>query len=237
MRHRVLGGAIDLGFGFVGVGPDPDEVVIIPQGALDAAGIDPAPWWPVAVDYLERVGAVAAQRLADVPMLRPIGDCDVVTLLASKTFRAALCSQEHTGMRAAAVPMRRRGWLDLSRIDPAFTVAAAAATDELARGFSRPLLVTADEVTLSIGWRPAGRDRAARQGSRLTAPAARALPLTPRTAGRAATVRPDTPGVSGHEGHSSGYEGRSSGTKVRCGRTFVIDPAGRARCRAARPPR
>lgn len=165
VRHRVLGGAIDLGFGFVGVGPDPDEVVIIPQGALDAAGIDPAPWWPVAVAYLERVGAVAAQRLADVPMLRPIGDCDVVTLLASKTFRAALCSQEHTGMRAAAVPMRRRGWLDLSRIDPAFTVAAAAATDELARGFSRPLLVTADEVTLSmVGGRPAEivlRDKAA----------------------------------------------------------------------------
>jgi hypothetical protein len=156
VRHRVLGGAVDLGFGFVGVGPDPDEVVIIPQGALDAAGVDPAPWWPVAIDYLERMGAVAAQRLADVPMLRPIGDCDVVTLLASHTFRKALCAQEGTGMRAAAVPMRRRGWLDLSRIDPAFTVAAAAATDEIARGFSRPLLITVDEVTLSmVGGRPA----------------------------------------------------------------------------------
>ena len=89
-------------------------------------------------------------------MLRPIGDCDVVTLLASRTFRTALCAQDGTGMRAAAVPMRRRGWLDLSRIDPAFTVAAAAATDELARGFSRPLLVTVDEVTLSmVGGRPA----------------------------------------------------------------------------------
>jgi hypothetical protein len=165
VRQRVLGGAIDLGFGFVGVGPDPDEVVIIPQGALDAAGIDPAPWWPVAIGYLERIGAVAAGRLADIPMLRPIGDCDVVTLLASKTFRAALCNQEGTGMRAAAVPMRRRGWLDLSRIDPAFTVAAAAATDELSRGFSRPLLITADEVTLSlVGGRPAEivlRDKAA----------------------------------------------------------------------------
>jgi hypothetical protein len=156
VRHRVLGGAIDLGFGFVGVGPDPDEVVIIPQGALDAAGVDPAPWWPVACDYLERMGAVAAQRLVDVPILRPIGDCDVVTLLASHTFRAALCDQEGTGMRAAAVPMRRRGWLDLSRIDPAFTIAAAAATDESARGFSRPLLITADEITLSlVGGRPA----------------------------------------------------------------------------------
>jgi hypothetical protein len=156
VRHRVLGGAIDLGFGFVGVGADPDEVVIIPQGALDAAGIDPTPWWPVARGYLERIGAVAAERLAEVPMLRPIGDCDVVTLLASRTFRTALCAQDGTGMRAAAVPMRRRGWLDLSRIDPAFTIAAAAATDESARGFSRPLLVTVEEVVLSAaGGRPA----------------------------------------------------------------------------------
>jgi hypothetical protein len=166
VRHRVLGGAIDLGFGFVGVGPDPDEVVIIPQGALDAAGVDPAPWWPVARDYLERMGAVAAQRLVDVPILRPIGDCDVVTLLASHTFRTALCEQEGTGMRAAAVPMRRRGWLDLSRIDPAFTIAAAAATDESDRGFSRPLLITVDEITLSrVGGRPAEielRDKAAK---------------------------------------------------------------------------
>jgi hypothetical protein len=164
VRHRVLGGAIDLGFGFVGVGPDPDEVVVIPQGALDAAGIDPSPWWPVARDYLERMGTIAAERLIDVPILRPIGDCDVVTLLASRTFRAALCAHEGTGMRAAAVPMRRRGWLDLSRIDPAFTVAAAAATDEDSRGFARPLLITADEVTLPIpGGRPSAivlRDKA-----------------------------------------------------------------------------
>jgi hypothetical protein len=156
VRHRVLGGAIDLGFGFVGVGRDPDEVIVVPQGALDAAGIDPTPWWPVARDYLERMGAVAAQRLVDAPLLRPIGDCDVVTLLASRTLRAALCEADGTGMRAAAVPMRRRGWLDLSRIDPAFTVAAAAATDEESRGFSRPLLLTVDEVTQAAeGGRPA----------------------------------------------------------------------------------
>ena len=38
-----------------------------PQGALDAAGVDPAPWWPVVRDYLERMGAVAAERLGDQP--------------------------------------------------------------------------------------------------------------------------------------------------------------------------
>lgn len=156
VRHRVLGDVLDLGFGFVGVGDDPDEVVIVPQGALDAAGIDPLPWWPVARDYLERMGAVAAQRLADTSLLRPIGDCDVVTLLGSRALREALCALDGTGMRAAAVPMRRRGWLDLTRIDPAFTTAAAAATAPDERGFSRPLLLTADEVTMAPdGGRPA----------------------------------------------------------------------------------
>jgi hypothetical protein len=154
--HRVLGDALDLGFGFVDVGEDPDEVVVVPRGALDAANIDPMPWWPVARDYLERMGAVAAERLAGSSTLRPIGDCDVVTLLGSRSLRTMLCAADPTGMRDAAVPMRRRGWLDLSRIDPAFTVAAAAATDEAERGFPRPLLLTVDEVAVAPdGGRPA----------------------------------------------------------------------------------
>ena len=158
VRHRVLGDVLDLGIGFVGVGQDPDAVVVVPQGCLDAARVDPAPWWPVVMDYLERMGALAADRLRSTrsSMLRPIGDCDVLTLLGSRVLRAALCNVDGTGLRAAAVPMRTRGWLDLSRIDPAFTVAAAAATAEPERGFPRPLLLTADEVTLvPSGGRPA----------------------------------------------------------------------------------
>lgn len=156
VRHRVLGGVLDLGFGFVGVGADPDEVVVLPQGALDAAGIDPVPWWPVARDYLERMGALAAQRLAGNPVLRPVGDCDVVTLLGSRSLRESVCAGDGSGLRAAAVPMRRRGWLDLTRIDPAFTAAAAAATSPEERGFERPLLLTVDEVTMAAqGGRPA----------------------------------------------------------------------------------
>jgi hypothetical protein len=155
VRHRVHGDTLDLGFGFVGVGADPDAVVVIPQGALDAAGVDPAPWWPVARDYLERMGALAADRLRENPLLRPIGDCDVVTLLGSRALRTALVAQDSTGMRAAAVPMRRRGWLDLTRIDPAFTAAAAAATEPHERGFNRPLLLTVDEVAMAPeGGRP-----------------------------------------------------------------------------------
>jgi len=49
-------------------------------------------------------------------------------------------------MRAVAVPDRRRGWLDPSRIDPAFVGAAWTATDPPWRGIAVPLLVTADEV-------------------------------------------------------------------------------------------
>ena len=52
-------------------------------------------------------------------------------------------------MRAAAVPTRRRGWLDLSRTDPAFALAAASLADPEERGFERPLLVTVDEVALA----------------------------------------------------------------------------------------
>jgi hypothetical protein len=155
VRHRVHGGALDLGLGFLGVGPDPDSVVVIPPGALHAAGINPVAWWPVALHYLERMGAVAAERLPRSTLLRPTGDCDVVTLLASKSFRRAVCAAPNT-MRAAAAPMRSRGWLDPSRIDPAFTAAAAAATSPGERGFSRPVLLTADEVALAReGGRPA----------------------------------------------------------------------------------
>ena len=106
------------------------------------------------------MGAIAATRFArepDVP-LRPMGDCDVVTLLASRSFRAALCVQQP--MRAAAVPMRTRGWLDPSRVDPAFAVTAAQLTGPEDRGFERPILITADEVVLSVDF---GHDRVVRQ--------------------------------------------------------------------------
>ncbi len=151
--ESVLGGALDIGFGFLGLGGDPDDVVIVPPGALAAEGIDPAPWWPRARRYLEKMGMIAAARLTTGTQreLRPIGDCDVVTLLASRLLRRALCGTDGTGMCTAAVPMRRRGWLNLAGIDPLFTVAAAAASDLAERGFSRPLLVTVDEVTLARG--------------------------------------------------------------------------------------
>lgn len=152
VRRRVLGDTLDLGFGFAGIDPaEPDLVVPIPHQLMRAAGIEPTPWWPTAIVYLERMGEMAAERIDRSPLapLRPMGDCDVVTLLGSRTLRQAIVSGIADGMRTVAVPMRTRGWLDLNRIDPAFSAAAARLTPIAERGFDRPLLITREEVVLA----------------------------------------------------------------------------------------
>jgi hypothetical protein len=157
VRERVLGDALDLGFGAVGLDPaDLERVVLVPLSALDALGIDPEVAWTGARRRLEDLGALAAERVVRDPQgrLRPYGDCDAVTLLGSRTLRTSL-AQAAGGLGAAVVPMRRRGWTRLALIDPAFGPAAAAATRAEDRGFTRPLLVTADELTLAVeGGRP-----------------------------------------------------------------------------------
>jgi hypothetical protein len=150
VQHQVHGGVLDLGIGFLGLNrEEPDTVELVPQGVLDVSGIDVSPWWTDAMNYVEDMGAMAAVRWRRIPNepVRPMGDCDVVTLLGSMVFRGAIASSAG-GMRAAAVPMRRRGWLELSRIDPAFVRAAADITDPESRGFARPVLLTAEEVTM-----------------------------------------------------------------------------------------
>lgn len=157
VRVRVLGDALDLGLGAVGLDPaDPDRVVLLPSPALDHAGLDQDQAWARVSTMLDDLGALAAERVKrdTKGQLRPLGDCDVVTLLGSRALRAALAA-EAGGMAAAVVPMRRRGWTKLAMIDPAFGPAAAAATSEEERGFPRPLLLTADELTVvSEGGRP-----------------------------------------------------------------------------------
>ena len=157
VRSRILGDALDLGLGAVGLDPaDPDRVVLLPQPALDAAALDPDLCWPYAHAYLEDMGALAAELLARDArgQLRPVGDCDAVTLLGARRLRRALASAAG-GMCPVVVPMRRRGWTRLALVDPAFGPAAAAATAEAERGFARPLLITVDEVTLvAAGGRP-----------------------------------------------------------------------------------
>jgi hypothetical protein len=159
VRRRALGSALDLGLGAVDLDPDdPDHVVLLPQPLLDAVGLDAEVEWTAAEDYLERMGGLAAERLArDAKgQLRPVGDCDVVTLLGSRALRTAIASAAG-GMGVVVAPMRRRGWTRLALIDPAFGPAAAAATAAGERGFRRPLLVTADEVVQALdGGSPAG---------------------------------------------------------------------------------
>jgi hypothetical protein len=158
VRQPVRGGCLDLGAGFIGLDPsDCERVVVVPQSVLDATGIDPAPWWRGTTEYLENMGALATTRWRRAPAvaLRPMGDCDVITLLASEVFRGALCA-DADGMRAVAVPVRHRGWLELSRIDPAFVQAAAAIAGDEERGFPRPVLLTVDEVAVAMpGGKPA----------------------------------------------------------------------------------
>ncbi|MEX2290205.1 MAG: hypothetical protein WD794_07760 [Mycobacteriales bacterium] len=157
VRERVLGDVLDLGFGAVGLDPhDRERVVLVPPPALDSAGIGADRAWEAARRLLEDMGQLAAERLARDPkgVLRPYGDCDALTLLGARTLRASLAAAAG-GLGAAVVPMRRRGWTRLALIDPAFGPAAAAATPAAERGFARPLLLTADELTLAAdGGRP-----------------------------------------------------------------------------------
>lgn len=157
VQARVFGGALDLGIGFAGLDPShPDDVVAVRDSVLCCYDVDASRWWPNAVAYLEEMGAMAVGRWRRDPRppLRPMGDCDVVTLLGSAVLRGALAGAAG-GMRAVAVPMRSRGWLDLRGIDPAFALTAASLTDHEHRGFRRPLLVTAEEVVMvAAGGRP-----------------------------------------------------------------------------------
>lgn len=151
-RRTVLGGALDAGLALRGYDDDghpaPDAVGLLPAALLVAARVPLSAAAAAADRYLADMAGLAAERLRRDPtaVLRPLGDADVITLLASRAFRVALVDGQ--GMRSAAIPMRTRGWLDLGRLDPAFAVSASLLTEPDERGFVRPVLVTADEVSL-----------------------------------------------------------------------------------------
>lgn len=149
--ERVPGGVLELGLALRLGEPGSEQTVPVSPGAMACAGVRSASWWPAARARLDELGAIAAARVErDASrVLRPIGGCDVLTLLASAELRRPLARADGTGMRSVAAPMRSRGWFDLTRVDPAFVAAAAAATDAEHRGVNRPMLVTADEVVAS----------------------------------------------------------------------------------------
>jgi hypothetical protein len=159
-RTRVHGGVLELGPGVQGLLGEVDRSDPLPAAVASiwghrmAALLDDA--WPQCLDHAERMGELAIARLArdDHPgngrgVLRAVGGCDVLALLATSSLRRYLAAGDGTGMRAVAVPHRDRGWFDLARIDPAFVGAAWMASEEPRRGLPRAVLVTADEVALA----------------------------------------------------------------------------------------
>ena len=159
-RARVLGGALDVGLGVVGTDESGAAVPLWPDlpaaAGLDQAGTDAL--WASAGEHALRMGALAAKRLSrDAPparpggtggvrMLRPVGGCDVPTLLATGPVRARVVADDPVGAVVVSVPDRTRGWFGSGHVDPAFVAAAWSATEPAARGVASPLLVTADEV-------------------------------------------------------------------------------------------
>jgi hypothetical protein len=149
---ELRGGALDLGVGVLGLGEHPDDVRPLPPTLARRLELRPARWWPDLADHLERMGELVSGRIErdGRPVLRPVGGCDALTLLASAPLRENLAGGDGTGLRAVAVPTRRRGWFDLAQIDPAYTAAAWSIADEPDRGLPTPVLVTRDEVVLPI---------------------------------------------------------------------------------------
>ena len=166
---HVMGGVLEVGLGLVDLPWAADGVVPLWPGPDR-----PVTWWPMARDHARRMGALAGARVGTRgdAVLRPVGGCDVLSLLATRSLRTVLAAADGSGMRAVAVPTRTRGWYDLARIDPAFAGAVWSATDEAARGVPRPLLVTRDEVVLvREGGSPAqALDLPPRHGGRHRAP-------------------------------------------------------------------
>lgn len=106
---------------------------------------------------LDDLGASLVERLdrdrregRDI-VLRPMGPADVPTLLMSRTVREWVAGLDGTGLGTVAVPTRRRGWVDVRRIDPPYVAAVHAATDPLEAACPVPLLVTADDITAPGG--------------------------------------------------------------------------------------
>ncbi|MEZ0493657.1 hypothetical protein AB2L28_15565 [Kineococcus sp. TBRC 1896] len=157
--HRtVLGGALNLGLGVVVPHGRSERTLPLPVASARATGRSTLTGQE-DLARLEEFGDLVVQRLLrdtgtpTAGVLRPVGGCDVPTLLASRTLREHLVAgPDRTPgnvLRAVAVPDRTRGWFDLARIDPAYVGAAWAATDPADRGLRRPVIVTREEVALA----------------------------------------------------------------------------------------
>ncbi|MBT0769188.1 hypothetical protein KIH74_09675 [Kineosporia sp. J2-2] len=145
------GGALELGYGVYGLLDDPDRCVPLPPSLAARVGARGRDSWAALREYTERMGALSAARLARdgvSGVIRPVGGCDVLALLTSRTLRKHLAEGDGVGMRAVASPTRQRAWYDLRHVDPDFVRTAWHLTDGPERGLETPLLVTTDEVAV-----------------------------------------------------------------------------------------
>lgn len=148
-REVLRGGALELGIGVHGMLDGVDTVVPLPPSVVGRLGLPPESWWPEVRDHADRMGALAATRLrrdGETAVIRPVGGCDVLALLTSRTLRRHLATADGTGLRSIAAPTRRRAWYDLRHTDSAFIAAAWSLTAPAMRGNRSALLVTTDEV-------------------------------------------------------------------------------------------
>ena len=146
VREVIPGDALCLGFGY---GAEGAGRLPVPAGVLEHMAIDIPDAWQHVRAELERLGTLAAERERRQTRraIKPFGSADVVTLLGSASLRRELVASEGDGMIALIVPLRTRGWRATYVSDPAYGPALAAAMPEVERGFDRPLLVTAEEIS------------------------------------------------------------------------------------------
>lgn len=162
VREVVLGDSLHVGVGIVDVVTGRKDCVPVPASVARRLHTDDL--WHAVRLHAEEMAQIAAARLRRdgagartvldlrnrMPrgVLRPVGGVDVPSLLSTSTLRSAIVADDPTGMRAAAAPMRGRGWFDLTRTDPAFVGSAWMATNPVERGLNGPVLVTAHEVAV-----------------------------------------------------------------------------------------
>ncbi len=154
VQEPLAGNALDLGVAVLGLLGEMGQTTPVAPSVLRSINADPKAWWPELREHAERMGSLSAARLTrdgDTGLIRPVGGCDVLSLLSSRALRQHLAQSDGSGLRVLAAPSRRRAWFNVSQIDPAFIQAAWSLTEDHERGMPIPLLITADTVTLPFG--------------------------------------------------------------------------------------
>ncbi|MGL5828017.1 MAG: hypothetical protein ACRC0L_00425, partial [Angustibacter sp.] len=108
----IMGGVLDLGLGLRHPITDaaprtPSEIITpLPTGATADIGLNTGPWWAPVLAHRDDMARLAVERLTrdGGSVLRPIGGCDVLTLLTSPILRRHLAQGDGTGMRVVGAP-------------------------------------------------------------------------------------------------------------------------------------